>query len=61
MYFRRRLAAEMNISATSARRILREDLDCFPYKKIKQPKLTDLFMILFQRIVGHQIRLIYVH
>ena len=38
----RRLAAEMSISATSARRILREDLGCFPYKKIKQPKLTDL-------------------
>jgi hypothetical protein len=38
----RRLAAEMNISRTSARRILREDLGCFPYKKIKQPKLTDL-------------------
>ncbi|CAF2096151.1 unnamed protein product [Rotaria magnacalcarata] len=25
-----------------AQRILREDLGCFPYKKIKQPKLTDL-------------------
>ncbi|CAF2979203.1 unnamed protein product [Rotaria sp. Silwood2] len=38
----RRLAAEMNISRTSARRILHEDLGYFPYKKIKQPKLTDL-------------------
>ncbi|CAF0885011.1 unnamed protein product [Rotaria sordida] len=38
----RKLAAEMNISRTSARQILREDLHCFPYKKIKQPKLTDL-------------------
>ncbi|CAF4947754.1 unnamed protein product, partial [Rotaria magnacalcarata] len=38
----RRLAAEINISRTSARRILREDLGCFPYKKIKQPRLTDL-------------------
>jgi transposase len=39
---KRRLAAEMNISRRSAQRILREDLGCFPYKKIKQPKLTDL-------------------
>jgi transposase len=38
----RRLAAEMNISRRSAQRILREDLGCLPYKKIKQPKLTDL-------------------
>ncbi len=38
----RRLAAEMKISSISAHRILRDDLDCFPYKKIKQPKLTDL-------------------
>jgi hypothetical protein len=38
----RRLAAEMKISRTSAHRILRDDLDCFPYNKIKQPKLTDL-------------------
>ena len=37
-----RLAAEMNISRTSAPRMLRKDLGCFPYKKIKQPKLTDL-------------------
>ena len=35
-------AGKMHISATSARRILREDLGCFPYKKIIQPKLTDL-------------------
>lgn len=38
----RRLAAEFNISKSSAHRILREDLGCFPYKKIKQPKLTYL-------------------
>ena len=38
----RRLAAEIKISKTSAHRILREDLGCFPYKKIKQPKLTNL-------------------
>ncbi|CAF2089292.1 unnamed protein product, partial [Rotaria magnacalcarata] len=38
----RRLAAEMNISKSSIHRILRKDLDCFPYKKIKQPKLTDV-------------------
>ena len=38
----RRLAAEMKISRRSVQRILREHLGCFPYKKIKQPKLTDL-------------------
>ncbi|CAF5183041.1 unnamed protein product, partial [Rotaria magnacalcarata] len=38
----RRLAAEMNISKSSIHRILRKDLGCFPYKKIKQPKLTDV-------------------
>ncbi|CAF1656687.1 unnamed protein product [Adineta ricciae] len=38
----RLLAAKINISATSARRLLREDLGCFPYKKIKQPKLANL-------------------
>ena len=38
----RELAAEMCISRTSARRILRKDLGYFPYKKIKRPKLTDL-------------------
>lgn len=38
----RRVAAEMNISRTSAQRILREDLGYFPDKKIKQPKLTRL-------------------
>ena len=38
----RRLTAEMNISRTSAQRILRNDLGCFSYKKIKQPRLTDL-------------------
>jgi len=38
----RRLTAELDISKTSAQRILREDLGCFPYKKIKQRKLTDL-------------------
>ncbi|CAF1446281.1 unnamed protein product [Adineta ricciae] len=38
----RLLAAKISISATSARRILREDLGCFPYKKIKQSKLAHL-------------------
>jgi transposase len=38
----RLLAADMSISRTSVRRILHEDLGCFPYKKIKQPKLIDL-------------------
>ena len=38
----RRLAAEIKISRTSVRRILREDLGCFPYKKVKQTKLTNL-------------------
>ena len=38
----RRLAAEMKILRRSVQRILREDLGCFPYKKIKQPTLTDL-------------------
>jgi hypothetical protein len=37
----RRSAAEFNISKHSARRILREDLSCFQYKKIKQPKLAN--------------------
>lgn len=39
---KRRLAAEIYISRRSAQRILREELGCFPYKKIKQPQLTDL-------------------
>ena len=38
----RKLAAEMKISRTSAQRILSEDLGCLPYKRIKQPKLSDL-------------------
>ena len=38
----RRLAAEIKISKTSAYRILLEDLGCFPYKKIKRPKLANL-------------------
>ena len=38
----RRLAVEIKISKTSAQRMLREDLDCFPYKKIKQPELINL-------------------
>ncbi|CAF2155231.1 unnamed protein product [Rotaria magnacalcarata] len=38
----RKLAKDMNISRTSIRRILCEDLGCKPYKKIKQPKLTNL-------------------
>ena len=37
-----RLAAEIKFSKTSAHRILHEDLGCFPFKKIKQPKLTNL-------------------
>jgi hypothetical protein len=32
----------MNISKSSIHGILREDLGCFPNKKIKQPKLPDL-------------------
>ena len=32
----------MDISRTSAQRISRQDLGCFPSKKTKQPKLTDL-------------------
>ncbi len=38
----RRLAAEINISKSSIHRILREDLGCFSYKKIKQPRITNL-------------------
>ena len=38
----RRLADKMKISKSSIHRILRENLRCFPYKKVKQPKLTDL-------------------
>ena len=37
-----RQPAEMNISRISAQRILRKDRRLFPYKRIKQPKLTDL-------------------
>ena len=38
----RKLASDINISRTSIRRILREDLGYKPYKKIKQPKLNNL-------------------
>ena len=38
----RRFAAEINISKRSVHRILREELGCFPYKKIKQPRLMNL-------------------
>ena len=38
----RRLADEMKISKSSIHWILREDLHCFPYKKVKQSKLMDL-------------------
>ena len=38
----RKLTTEMCISRTSPRRILRKNLDYFPYKKVKQPKLTKL-------------------
>ena len=37
-----RLAAEMNISRTSAQCLLRKDLRLFLYKGIKQQKLTNL-------------------
>ena len=37
----RRLAKEMNTSRRSLQRILREDIDCKPYKKAIQPKLTN--------------------
>lgn len=38
----RKLAMSTNISRRSIQRILRQDLGYFPYKKTKQPKLTDL-------------------
>ena len=38
----RRLADEMKISKSSIHQILREDLHSFPYKKVKQSKLTNL-------------------
>ena len=38
----RRLVAEMKISKSSIHRILCEGLSCFPYNKVKQPKLADL-------------------
>ncbi|CAF1305115.1 unnamed protein product [Rotaria magnacalcarata] len=38
----RKLAKDMKISRTTVQRILREDLGCNPYKKTKQPKLTNL-------------------
>ena len=38
----RRFAAKINISKSSVHRILRQDHGCFPYKKIKQPRLTNL-------------------
>jgi hypothetical protein len=38
----RRLDAEMNVSRSSAHRILCENLGYYPYKKVKRPKLTDL-------------------
>ena len=38
----RKLAKEMNSSTRSIQRILREDLDCKPYKKAIQPNLTNL-------------------
>ncbi|CAM4772912.1 unnamed protein product [Rotaria magnacalcarata] len=37
-----KLAKDMKISRTSVQRILGEDLGCKPYKKTKQPKLTNL-------------------
>ncbi|CAF3639840.1 unnamed protein product [Rotaria socialis] len=38
----RKLAKDLKISRTDVQRILREDLGCKPYKKRKQPKLTNL-------------------
>ena len=38
----RKLAKEINTSRRSIQRILREDLDCKPYKKTIQPKLANL-------------------
>lgn len=37
----RRLSKELDISQTTIRRILRNDLGCHPYKKIIEPNLTD--------------------
>ena len=38
----RKLAAQLKISRTSIQRILKEDLQYFPYKKTTEPKLTEL-------------------
>ena len=38
----RKLAAQLKISRTSVQRMLKEDLHYFPYKKITEPKLTEL-------------------
>ena len=38
----RKLAAQMKISRRSIQRILKQDLGYFPYKKIKEPRLTEL-------------------
>ena len=37
----RKLALELDVSRTSAHRILRDDLGCRPYKYIIEPALTD--------------------
>ena len=37
----RKLSKELKISRTSIQRILKEDLGCFPYKRVVQPLLTD--------------------
>ena len=37
----RKLSNELKISRTSIQRILKEDLGCFPYKRVVQPLLTD--------------------
>ncbi|CAF1940983.1 unnamed protein product [Rotaria magnacalcarata] len=40
--YKYRYCEDMKISRTSLQRILRKDLGCMPYKKTKQPKLTNL-------------------
>jgi len=37
----RKLALDLKVSRTSARRILRDDLGCRPYKYLVEPALTE--------------------